>query len=126
MRGRLNKDLGQIGLETLVSMATDSSLRVIMGKCCENYSAFIFDLIFFILAGNEDIYKILDEFKIRPYRAKDCGVSCENMHESLDELKFRPDTTTSSRVICPCASVKLMCNVVSTLAPTFSIGSSSL
>ena len=47
------------------------------------------------------------------------------MHTSLDEFKFRPDTTTNSRVICPCASEKLMYNVVNTLAPTFEIGSSS-
>ena len=47
------------------------------------------------------------------------------MHESLDELKFRPDTTTNSRVICPCASEKLMYTVVNTLAPTFEIGYSS-
>ena len=43
------------------------------------------------------------------------------MYESLDEFKFRPDTTTFSRVICPCASEKLMYNVVNTLAPTFFI-----
>ena len=47
------------------------------------------------------------------------------MHESLDEFKFRPDTTTNTRVICPCASEKLMYNVVNTLAPLFLIGSSS-
>ena len=47
------------------------------------------------------------------------------MHESLDELKFRPDTTTNSRVICPCASEKMMYYVVNTLAPSFLIGSSS-
>ena len=47
------------------------------------------------------------------------------MHESLDECKFRPDTATNSRVICPCASEKLMYNVVNTLAPLFLIGSSS-
>ena len=41
------------------------------------------------------------------------------MHESLDEFKFRPDTTTNSRVIFPCASEKLMYNVVNTLAPLF-------
>ena len=41
------------------------------------------------------------------------------MHESLDEFKFRPDSTTNSRVICPCASEKLMYNVVNTLAPLF-------
>ena len=47
------------------------------------------------------------------------------MHESLDEFKFRPDTTTNTRVICSCASEKLMYNVVSTLAPSFLIRSSS-
>ena len=47
------------------------------------------------------------------------------MHESLDEFKFRPDTDTNTRVICPCASEKLLYNVVSTLAPSFLIGSSS-
>ena len=47
------------------------------------------------------------------------------MHESLDEFKFRPDTATNSRVICPCASAKLMYNVVNTPAPLFLIGSSS-
>ena len=30
-----------------------------------------FDRIFFILAGNKDIYNILDEFEIRPDRTKD-------------------------------------------------------
>ena len=32
------------------------------------------------------------------------------MHESLDEFKFRPDTDTNTRVICPCASEKLLYN----------------
>ena len=48
------------------------------------------------------------------------------MHENLDEFEFRPDTATNSRVICPCASEKLMYNVVITLAPLFLIGSSFL
>ena len=47
------------------------------------------------------------------------------MHKSLDEFKFRPDTITYTRVICPCASEKLMYNVVSTLAPSFLIRSAS-
>ena len=47
------------------------------------------------------------------------------MHESLDELKFRPDTHTDTRVICPNASEKLLYNVVTTLAPSFLIRSSS-
>ena len=47
------------------------------------------------------------------------------MRESLDEFQFRLDTTTDSRVICPCASEKSTYNVVNTLAPLFLIGSSS-
>ena len=47
------------------------------------------------------------------------------MHESLDVFKYQLDTTTNSRVICPCASEKLMYNVVNTVAPLFLIGSSS-
>ena len=46
------------------------------------------------------------------------------MHESLDELEFRPDTTTNTRVICPCTSENLMYNIVHTLAPLVLIGSS--
>ena len=47
------------------------------------------------------------------------------MHQSLDEFEFRPDTDTNTRVICPCASEKLLYNVMSTLAPSFLIGSFS-
>ena len=75
--------------------------RLIMGEICEHSSSFIFYLINLILAGKE------------------------NMHESLDEFKFWPDTTTNTRVICPCSSEKLIYNVVNTLAPLFLIGSSS-
>ena len=57
---------------TLVSMATDSSHRVIMGKIL----LALFDQIFFILAGNEDNYNILDEFEFRSDLTKDCRVSC--------------------------------------------------
>ena len=35
-----------------------------------------FYLIFFILAGNQDIYNISDEFEFQPDLTKDCGVSC--------------------------------------------------
>ena len=47
------------------------------------------------------------------------------MHKNLDEFKFRPDTYTNTRVICPCASEKFLYNVVTTVAPSFLIGSSS-
>ena len=73
----LGFELDQIG--TLVSMAPDSSHRVVMGKILlARYiaSAFIFDWIFFILAGDKDNHNILDEFEFRPDLIKDCGVSC--------------------------------------------------
>ena len=47
------------------------------------------------------------------------------MHESLDEFKFRPAIDTNTRVTGPCASERLLYNVVTTLAPSFLIGSSS-
>ena len=47
------------------------------------------------------------------------------MHESMDEFKFRPDTDTNTRVICPCASENWLYNVVTTIAPSFLIGSYS-
>ena len=47
---------------------------VIMGKCCQHSSAFIFDRIFFILAGKEDIHYISDEFEIGSDQTKDFGV----------------------------------------------------
>ena len=62
--------------------------------------SFLIDLIILILAGKED------------------------MHESLDEFKFRPDTTTNTRVICPCTSEKFMYNAVNTLVPLVLIGTS--
>ena len=47
------------------------------------------------------------------------------MHESLDEFKFRPDIDTITRVISPCASENLLYYVVTTLAPSLLIISSS-
>ena len=74
-RGKDALGFGPDRIRTLESMATDSSHRVIMGKCVHS-SAFIFDRIFFILAGNKNIHNISDKFEIRPDRTKDCGVSC--------------------------------------------------
>ena len=64
-------------IRTLVSMATDSSHRVIMGKTTSSLFSNAFDRILFILAGNDD------------------------MHESLDEFEIWPDWTTDYRVSCP-------------------------
>ena len=67
---------------------------------CDHSSAFNFEWIFLILAHNKDNY---------------CG---------LDEYEFRQDFITDFGVSCPWASEKLMNNVVTTLAPSFLIGSS--
>ena len=62
-------------IRTLVSMATDSSHRLIMGKS-QHSSSLNFDRNFFILAGNEDNHKVSDEFEIQPDPSMECGVSC--------------------------------------------------
>ena len=62
-------------IRTLVSMATDSSHRVIMGKHGDHSSFFIFDWFFFILAGNKDNHKISNGPEIRQDRTRDLGVS---------------------------------------------------
>ena len=44
-------------------------------RCCYFFSA-VFDRILFILAGNDDIHKSLDEFEIRPGPSTDHRVTC--------------------------------------------------
>ena len=53
-------------IRSLVSMATDSSHRVINA----------FDWILFILAGNDDMHESLDEFEIWQDSTTGYGVSC--------------------------------------------------
>ena len=60
-------------IRTLVSMATDSSHRIIVAT----FSRLFFIRSFSLLAGNED------------------------MHDSFEEFEFRPDLTTDYRVSCP-------------------------
>ena len=62
-------------IRTLVSMATDISHRVIMGKSCEHSSSSIFHWIFFILAGNKDSNKSLDGFENQQDWTRVCKVS---------------------------------------------------
>ena len=47
-----------------------------MGKWCLHLFSVAFEPILFILAGNEDMHKISDEFEFRPGRTTDYGVSC--------------------------------------------------
>ena len=73
-KAALGFDADQI--RTLVSMATDSSHRVIMGKRASSVFSTVFNRILFILAGNNDIHKSLHEFEIRPDPTTDNRVSC--------------------------------------------------
>ena len=56
-------------IRTLVSMATDTSHRVVMGKTVSSGFLKYFYQCFFILKGNDDMHKGLNEFKIRSDRA---------------------------------------------------------
>ena len=67
----MSSKFGQMGL--LVSMATD---RVTVGKMVSSHFLELFDRIHFILAGNDDIHKSLNECQIRRDPTMDYGVGC--------------------------------------------------
>ena len=60
-------------MRPLVSMATD---RVTVGKTVSSYFLELFYRIHFILAGNDDIHKSLNEFEIQRDPTMDYGVGC--------------------------------------------------
>ena len=70
------KSLNEFEIRPDATTGFHGNHRVIMGKMLCPLCAFILDQIFFILAGNENIHNVLDEFEIRPDQTKDCGVSC--------------------------------------------------
>ena len=75
--GKAAWGVGADQFRTLVSIATDSSHRVIMGKQgVITFSSNVFDRILFILVGNDDMHESLDEFEIWPDSTTDYGVSC--------------------------------------------------
>ena len=47
-----------------------------MYKLVSTVASSVFDLILFILAGNQGYHKSTDEFEFRPDRTPDSGVSC--------------------------------------------------
>ena len=60
-------------MQPLVSIATD---RVKWEKQRHHVFSNVFDQIHFILAGNDDIHKSLNEFEIRRDPTIDYGVGC--------------------------------------------------
>ena len=74
--GKAALGFGPDRIRTLVSMATESSHRVIMEKTVSPLFLGCFSSDPFILAGNDDMHESSDEFEFRPDWTRDCGVSC--------------------------------------------------
>ena len=75
--GKVASGFGADWIKTLVSMATNSSHRTIMGKTVF-FSCFLscFDPILFILACSADEHKSLNELEFRTSQTTEYGVSC--------------------------------------------------
>ena len=74
--GKIASGFGADWIKTLVSMATDSSHRTIMGKTFFSCFVSCFDPILFILACNADEHKSLNELKFWTSQTIEYGVSC--------------------------------------------------
>ena len=74
--GKAAFGFGADRIRTLVSMATESSHRVVMEKTVSPLFLACFYPILFILAGNDDMHESSDEIEFRPAWTSDCGVSC--------------------------------------------------
>ena len=75
--GKVASGFGADWIKTLVSMATDSTHRTIMGKTVF-FSCFLgcFDPILFILACNADEPKSLNKLEFWTSQTTEYGVSC--------------------------------------------------
>ena len=73
---RLHKVLGQIRSKLWFPWQQKAPIELQWEKRCLHLFSVVFDRIFFILAGNEDMHKISDEFEFPPGRTTDYGVSC--------------------------------------------------
>ena len=66
----------QIGSKLWFPWQQKASIDLQWGKRCLLLFLVVFYPILFILPGNEDMHKIADEFKFRPGRTTNYGVSC--------------------------------------------------
>ena len=81
---RLHNVLREIGSKLWRPWQQKSPVDLQWGKWCLHLFSVAFDWILFILAGNEDMHKILDKFEFQPDWTADYGVSC------LERLKIFP------------------------------------
>ena len=96
-----------------------------MGKWCLQANSIIFSWFFVKLAGNQDRYKISEEFDFGPDRTLHFGDTCpfaetissrlafnfdpifvkragnEDRHKISDEFDFGPDRTIRFEITCP-------------------------
>ena len=75
IRACMSSKFGQIRPRTMELAALEHRKKFPYTYNGENFSDVI-DRILFILAGNEDMHKSLDEFEFRPDPTTDYGVSC--------------------------------------------------
>ena len=73
---RLHNVLRQIGSKLWCPWQQKAPIDLQWGNWCLHLFSVAFDPILFILAGREDMHKILDEFEFRPDRTTGYGVSC--------------------------------------------------
>ena len=73
---RLHKVLGQTGSKLWFPWQQKAPIDLQWGKRCLHLFSVVFDPILFILAGNQDMHKISNEFEFRPVQTTDYGVSC--------------------------------------------------
>ena len=64
--GKAGFGFGSDRIGTLVSMATESSHRVVMEKTVSPLFSHVFHPILFILADNDDMHESSDEFEFQP------------------------------------------------------------
>ena len=75
-RERLHNVLRLIGLKLWCPWQQKAPIDLKWGERCLHFFSVAFDPILFILAGNEDLHEISNEFELRPDRTTDYGVSC--------------------------------------------------
>ena len=80
MRAHKSSNYGLIGPQTAELAALErlkkNPHRLIMGKRCLLFFSAVLDRIIFMLAGNDNIHKSLDEFEIQSNLIRDHRVTC--------------------------------------------------
>ena len=85
---RLHNVSRQIGSKLWCPWQPKAPIDLKWGNWCLHLFSVAFDPILFILAGNDAMHKISDEFEFRPDRTTDYGVSCYWASKNSHRLKM--------------------------------------